>query len=211
ADAAVRAHGGDLVELAARPDRDVPDRLVGQRAGRAGRDALTAGHARGLAHRVVQVERDPGGVALAAAADDVVALDVVARAHAPVAQDARVVVHRDDRVGQVGAAAGADRQAVLAAHAVAVGQREQLVVAGRGLLGVALALRLVGQQQLRQHRAAPLDLGRGRLDLHALLARAYAGGGEGGRAGVHHAHPAHPDPADTPLLPPDPHINSNPP
>src|SRR5262249_59507679 len=136
ADAAVRAHGGDLVELAARPDRDVPDRLVGQRAGRAGRDALTAGHARGLAHRVVQVERDPGGVALAAAADDVVALDVVARAHAPVAQDAGVVVHRDDRAGEVGAPPGGAGKPVVAStglgNAEPVGHGEQFVVAGLG-------------------------------------------------------------------------------
>src|SRR5262249_20166716 len=90
ADAAVRADGVDLVELAARPDRYVPDRLVGQCAGRARRHALAAGDARGLPHRVVQVERDAGGVALAAAADDVVALDVVTGPHAAVAQDARV-------------------------------------------------------------------------------------------------------------------------
>ena len=197
ADPAVRAHRVDLVELGARPDRDVPDRLVGQRAGRARRDALPAGHARGLAHRVVQVERDPGGVALAAAADDVVALDVVAGAHAAVAQNARVVVHRDDRVGEVRAAAGGQREAVLAAHPVAVGQREQLVVAGGGLLGVALAVRLVGQQQLGQHGAAALDLGGGGLDLHALFARAHAGGGEGGRADVDHAHPADADRVET--------------
>ena len=114
ADAAVRADRVHRVQFGARPDRDLADRLVGQRAGRAGRDALAAGDAGGLTHRVVQVERDPGGVALAAAADDVVALDVVAGAHAPVAQDAGVVVHRDDRAGGVGAAAGGAGKAVLA-------------------------------------------------------------------------------------------------
>ena len=111
ADAAVGADAVDRVELGARPDRDVADRLVGQRAGGAGRDALAAGDAGRGAHRVVQVEGDPGGVPLAAAADDVVALDVVAGPDAAVAEDARVVVDRDDRVGQVDAAAGATGQA----------------------------------------------------------------------------------------------------
>ena len=81
------------------------DRLVGEGPGRAGGHALAARHARGLAHRVVEVERDPRRVALAGAADDVVALDVVARPHAAVAQDARVVVDGDDRVREVVAAA----------------------------------------------------------------------------------------------------------
>ena len=62
ADAAVRADAVHRVQLGARPDRDVVDRLVGQRAGRARRDALTAGDAGRLAHGVVQVERDAGRV-----------------------------------------------------------------------------------------------------------------------------------------------------
>ena len=110
ADAAVRADRVHRVQFGARPDRDLADGLVGQRAGRAGRDALAAGDAGGVTHRVVQVERDPGGVALAAAPDDVVALDVVAGAHAPVAQDAGVMVHRDDRAGGVGSPPGGARQ-----------------------------------------------------------------------------------------------------
>jgi hypothetical protein len=100
------------------------------------------------------------------------------------------VVHGDDRVGKVRAAPGGQREAVLAGHPVTVGQREELVVAGGGLLGVTLTLRLVGQQQLRQHRAAALDLGGGGLDLHAVFARAHAGSRVRGRADVDHAHPA---------------------
>ena len=113
ADAAVGADGVDLAQLGARPDGDVVQRLVGQRPGRARRDAFAAGDARGLAHRVVEVERDPGGVALAAAADDVVALDVVAGPHAAVAQDAGVVVDRDHGVGVIDAAALALGQLLL--------------------------------------------------------------------------------------------------
>src|SRR6185503_10889034 len=46
ADAAVRAHRLDAVELRARPDRHGVDRLVGEGARRAGGDALAARHAR---------------------------------------------------------------------------------------------------------------------------------------------------------------------
>jgi len=192
ADAAVRADGVHRVQFGARPDRYLADRLVGQRAGRAGRHALTAGHAGGLPHRVVQVERDPGGVALAAAPDDVVALDVVAGAYAPVAQDAGVVVHRDDRAGEVGAPPGGAGKGVLG-DAEPVGQGEQFVVAGLGLLGVLLAVRLVGQQHLGEHGPAALELRGAGLDLHAVLARAHAGRGEGRGADVDHAHPADAD------------------
>src|SRR6185312_7289418 len=107
ADPAVGTDAVDGVQLLARPDRDAPDRLVGQRPGGAGLHALAAGHARAGAHRVVQVEGDPGGIALAGAADHVVALDVVARPHAAVAQDAGVVVDVDDGIGRVGAPTGA--------------------------------------------------------------------------------------------------------
>src|SRR5690349_2666315 len=151
AHAAVRADGIYRVELSARPDRDVVDRLVGERAGRAGGDAFAAGHAGRGAHRVAEVERDVRGVALAAAPDYVVALDVVAGPGAPVAEDAGVVVDRDDRAGQIHAAAGAAREpGVVTGHLVPVRQREQLVVAGGGLLGVALTRRLVGDQQASQ-------------------------------------------------------------
>src|SRR6202034_2538215 len=111
ADAAVRADGVHRVEFGARPDRDVADRLVRQRAGRARGHALAAGHAGRGAHRVAQVERDMGAVALAAAPDHVVALDVVAGPHTAVAEDAGVVVDRDNGAGQVGASAGPDGQA----------------------------------------------------------------------------------------------------
>ena len=191
ADAAVGADGVDRVELGPRPDRHVVDRLVDERAGRAGGHALAAGHARRVAHRVVQVERDQRGVALAGAADHVVALDVVAGADAAVAEDARVVVDGDDRVAQVDAAAAAEREAVLALDAVAAGEGEQLVVGGGGLLRVLLGGRLVRHQELGERAAPLLDLRRRGLHLHAVLARAHAGGRVDARADVDHAHAAH--------------------
>ena len=49
-----------------------------------------------FAHRVVEVEADARRVALAGAADDLVALDVVAGADAAVAEDAGLVIDGDD-------------------------------------------------------------------------------------------------------------------
>ena len=192
ADAAVRADGVDGLELGARPDRHVADRLVGQRARRAGRDALPARHARRLAHRVVQVEGDPRLVALAGAADDVVALDVVAGADAAVAHDAGVVVDMDDRVGVVHAAPARDRQP-LAVDGVAAGQREQQVVARGRLLRVLRGAGLIGHQQLGERHPLPLHLRRRGLDLHPVLARAHARGGHHAAARVDRAHAADAD------------------
>ena len=93
----------------------------------------------------------------------------------------------------VPAARSARQLGGLAGDAEAVGQVEQQVVAGGGLLGVLGARRLVGHQQLGQDGAAALQLRAGRRDLHAVLARAHAGGGEDPAAGVDHAHPADPD------------------
>src|SRR6185437_9446297 len=58
ADPAVGADAVDGVELLAGLDRDEVDRLVGQRAGRAGLHALTARDAGAGAHGVVEVEGD---------------------------------------------------------------------------------------------------------------------------------------------------------
>src|SRR3954449_1685378 len=194
ADAAVRAHRVDLAQLGARADRDVADRLVRDRAGRARGDALAAGHARRLAHRVVEVERDARRVALAGTPDDVVALDVVARADAAVAQDARVVVDRDDRVRVVLAPAAAARQRALVLRDVVLADvDEQLVVRGLALLGVLLDRRLVDEQQLGERGAVAVELRRARSDLHAVLARAHARRRVHARADVDDAHAAHAD------------------
>jgi hypothetical protein len=192
AHSAVRAHCLDRLELRARLDRHLVDWLVDEGAGRTCRDALAARHARGLAHRVVQVECDARGVALARAADDVVALDVVARPHAAVAEDAGVVVDRDHGVGEVLTPPAAPREVVLA-HSVLVHEDEQLVVRRRRLLGVLLGRGLVDQQQPREHRALALDLLGGGLDVHAVLAWPHARRGQHAGADIDHAHAAHAD------------------
>jgi hypothetical protein len=63
--------------------------------------ALAAGDAGTLAHRLVEVKADAGAVALAGAADDVVALHLVAAADAAVAEDAGGVIDRDHGGGVV--------------------------------------------------------------------------------------------------------------
>ena len=82
--------------------RGIDQSLVGERAGGTGGHAFTAGHAGRPAQRQTVVEGDPRIAALARSADDVVHLHVVASTDAPVAQDARVQVHRDDGRGKVG-------------------------------------------------------------------------------------------------------------
>ena len=79
---------GDLVVLDAA--------AVGQGPGRAGDHALAARDARRVAHRVVEVEGDPGGEPLAHPAEHLVVLDVVAAPDASVAEDAGGVVDGDD-------------------------------------------------------------------------------------------------------------------
>ena len=168
--------------------------LFVERAGRARSDAFAAGHARRLAHRVVEIEGDPGRIALSRAADDVVALDVVAGADAAVAEDARVVVDGDDRVGEVLAATRAARQlGRLLLEAVLPNEHQQLVVGGRGLLRILLDRRLVDQQQLGQLRTVAVELGRRGLDLHPVLTRPHAGRRVDARPDIDDAHATHAD------------------
>jgi hypothetical protein len=162
--------------------------LVRQRAGRTRGHALAAGYARGHPHRVVEIKGDPGRIALAAPADHIVALNVVASPHAAVAQDARVVVDRDHRVGIVDPASLTPRQPRVLAHSVLAHEHQQLVVGGSGLLGVDLGIWLVGHQQLCQRGAVALEaIVRGR-HVHPLLARPNASRGVHASADVDDAH-----------------------
>ncbi len=74
---------------------DLDNGSIRQRSRRARDHALAAGHARRVAHRVVEIEGDAGRVALAHAADDVVFANFVASPHAAIAKDAGVVIHGD--------------------------------------------------------------------------------------------------------------------
>ena len=72
---------------------------AGGSARRSGRSRMHSPQAtqRRAAHRRVEVEGDPRGVALAHPADDLILLDLVAAADAAVAEDAGVVVDGDDQ------------------------------------------------------------------------------------------------------------------
>ena len=93
---AVGANAVHALELRGRPQRR-RDGFVDQRAGRTYGDALAAGDAGALAHWIVEIEGDARAVTLAAAADHLIVLDVVAGADAAIAQDARLVVDGDHR------------------------------------------------------------------------------------------------------------------
>src|SRR5262249_3430860 len=99
-DTAIRTDAFDVSGLIWRNERQ-GECLVGERASGAGRDAFAARHARALAHRVVEVERDPRFVPLAGPADDFVALNLVACPDAAVAEDAGLVIDGDDGAGGV--------------------------------------------------------------------------------------------------------------
>src|SRR2546425_6912497 len=96
----IREQAADAAERAYRVDLLVDGLQAGvarrhQRAGRAGLHALAAGHAGGLAHRVVEVEHDLRVIPPPGVADDVVHLLLAAGAHAARALDPRVQIHGD--------------------------------------------------------------------------------------------------------------------
>ena len=104
------------------------------------------------------------------------------------------MVDGDDRVGVVLAAAEVARDLRLVLlDAVLPHEHEQLVVGGRRLLRVLVDRRLVDEQQLGELRAVAVQLGRGGLDLHPVLARPHARRGVDTRAHVDDAHAAHAD------------------
>ena len=106
-------------------------------------------------HRVVHVEHDLGVVVAKRHADDVVDLDLAAGAHAEVAVDAGVQMHRHRRVAAIGRRGRALRKA-RAAHVHPIRPLPQL-----GVRVVRdLALGLVGEQQLHDHVAARFWRGR---------------------------------------------------
>ena len=163
--------------------------LVGQRAGRARDHALAARDARGAPHRQVEIEADVRRVAAAAAADDHVLLDVIAAAHAAVAEDARLVVDGDAQRRVVTAARRQAARIPRLVHARRPGHRLQLAVAG--VLLPRARRRMVGHQHLDERAPRPHDAGGGRRDLHARFALADARRGVDARAHVHHADTAH--------------------
>ena len=161
--AAIGTHAGHRREgLALVHAGVVHHRRGGQGAGGAGLHAFTAGHARALAHGVVEVEDDLGVAAAVGHADDVVHLHLAAGAHAQGAVDARVEGYPHGRMAAIGSGGVAGREPA-ARHLQALGPLPQTrpgIV--RGFPGG-----LVRHQQLKHHPARiprPLAV---RAHLHA--------------------------------------------
>ena len=155
-----------------------------ERAGGAGLHAFAAGHASAAAHGVVQIEHDFAVRAAHGVADHVVDLLFAAGAHAAVALDAGIEVHRHRGVRHIGgglvAAQGFEFGADL--HAQAIGPVAQLAVLGRGvgLIPFVAGVGHVGEQHLQHHLLAFDGAFAGGLHLHT-------GGGAAAAAGCERA------------------------
>jgi hypothetical protein len=153
ADAAVRAHAvHPAVDLGVADAPLVDDRRRHQGAGRTGLHALAARDAGATTHRVVHVEHDLGADVAVRHADDVVDLDFATGAHAEIAMDAGIQVHRHCGMAEVGGWVRALRE-TRAAHVHALRPLPQL---GFGMVRDR-PLRLIGEQKFHDH--APHGLG----------------------------------------------------
>ena len=164
---------------------------VHQGAGGAGRRTLTAGNTGALPHGDIEVEADARSVPLARAADDVVALDIVAGTDTAIAENTRVVFHGDDCRTRIGGP-GLRRSPLRPPGVVLARQGEERVVPQRFFARVGLGFRLIGHQQVHQVPAMFLDFFRCGFDLHAVFAYPHTCGGQGALAHVHGAHAANP-------------------
>src|SRR5439155_571296 len=131
-----------------------------ERAGRAGLDALAAGDAGGIAHRIVEVEDDLRVVAAERVSDHVVHLHFAAGADAALALDAGIQVHGHRGVREI-----LDR----------LRTRTEPGLADAQLLRPAIQFRVprvgrlgnISQQQLERHLLAGEGAGAVGRDLHA--------------------------------------------
>ena len=157
-----------------------------ERAGGAGLHAFAAGHAGAATHRVVQIEHDFAVRTAHGVADDVVDLLFTAGAHAAVALDAGIQVHRHGGVRHVGgglfAAQGFEFGADL--HVQAIGPVAQLTVLGRGigLIPFVAGVGHVGEQHLQNHLLAFDRAFAGGLHFHPGGGVAAATGSQGALA-----------------------------
>ena len=93
-DTAIGTHAIDLLEVRSRSEGQA-DCPVHECAGRTGRRTFAAGHAAALAHLLVEVEGNARFVSLTAPTDDFVALHVVARSDAAIAENAGLMIDVD--------------------------------------------------------------------------------------------------------------------
>ncbi len=174
ADAAIGAHTVDFAVGRVGVDAvGIDQGRRHQRAGRAGLHAFAAGDAGAAAHRIVEVEHDLFMMAARRHADHVVDLDLAAGAHAQIALDAGVELHRHRRMAAVGRRRGMQRKAALF-NAEPVGPLPE----PRVRVMRRRARRLIADQQFEHHLARKAGaLARG-LHLHAGRWLAHAGSGE---------------------------------
>ncbi len=164
--------------------------LVGESAGRARHHALAARDAGGVAHGQVGVERDARHEPLAAPSENVVVANLVAAANAAVAQDARLVIHRDDERRIVLAARRDASGKARLGDAFQAGQRFQLAIVRLPLPGAGTGM--IGHQHFHQRAAGALhSFGIG-VDHHVVFRGPHAGSGQyASLLNIHHADAAH--------------------
>ena len=174
ADAAIGADAVDLpVGLGVSDARFVHHRCRHQGAGGAGLDAFAAGDTGALSHGIVEIENDLRCGTAPGHADHVVDLDLAAGADAEITVDAGIEMHRHGGMAEIGRRRRARRKAALRhLHASGPVPKHRIRVVG------AIALRLIGEQQLHHHAprgACPL---RSAQDLHVRCRGADARRGE---------------------------------
>ena len=149
----------------------VDDRRRHQSAGRAGLHALAAGDAGARPHRVVHVEHDLRADVAVRHADHVVDLDLAAGAHAEIAVDAGVQVHRHRGVAEVGRRASRAPGSASRVRPCA----PPTATAWTSGWWATVALGLIGEQQLHDH--APRGPGPVRSGHHLHAGRRLADAG----------------------------------
>ena len=168
------------------------DDLVRQRPRWTGHHALAARHARGVGHRLIEVEADPRLRTLPGSPDDEVLLEVAAGPDAAIAEDAGGVIDVDDDRGVVRGPPRRVRGESRGRDALARRQRLELAVVCRDLAKARCGM--VGEQQLEERGPRPAHALGVRLDDHAGLGRPDARRRQEARAcDVYGADPAHAD------------------
>src|SRR5437764_1762801 len=174
ADAAIGTDALDLaIGLVAKDPVLVDKARRHQGARRAGLHAFAASDTGRAAHRVVEIEHDLLAVTAPGHADDVIDLHLAAGAHAQIAVDAGIELHRHRRMAAVGRRRQAARETARAnLDRIGPLPEPRLRVMCRGALG------LVADQQFEHELARRFGALARRLHLHTRRRPPDAGGGQ---------------------------------